>query len=83
MARDHSLQISECQLGPGEPVFIVAEVGVNRNRDMNVARQLTDAAATRANRGAYSEQNGRRVDMRRELMYEAELEAEKGGASHE
>ncbi len=44
MARDHNLQNKERQVGPGEPVFKVTEVGVNLDRGMNVARQLTDTA---------------------------------------
>ena len=45
MARDNDLLVSGRYIWPGEPLFIVAEVGVNRNGDMNVAGQLTDAAA--------------------------------------
>ena len=34
-------------VGPGQPCFIIAEAGVNHNGDMDLARQLVDAA-TRA-----------------------------------
>jgi len=32
-------------VGPGHPVFIIAEAGVNHNGDMELARRLVDAAA--------------------------------------
>ena len=32
-------------LGPGQPVFVVAEAGVNHNGDAALARALIDAAA--------------------------------------
>jgi N-acetylneuraminate synthase len=31
-------------VGPGYPVFIVAEIGINHNGDLDLARQLVDAA---------------------------------------
>lgn len=33
------------RIGPGQPVFIIAEAGVNHNGDVRLARQLIDAAA--------------------------------------
>ncbi len=50
------------------------------------AGELIDIIRARTfppHRGAYFEQDGRRVYMRLELTYEEELEAENGGASHE
>ncbi len=32
-------------VGPGEPVFVIAEIGINHNGDIDVARKLIDAAA--------------------------------------
>jgi len=32
-------------IGPGHPVFVIAEAGVNHNGDMGLARRLVDAAA--------------------------------------
>ena len=40
-----SVQIGERFIGPGHPVFVVAEVGINHNGDLDVARRLIDAAA--------------------------------------
>lgn len=31
-------------VGPGEPIFIIAEIGINHNGDMDIARKLIDAA---------------------------------------
>jgi len=33
------------EIGPGRPVFVVAEIGVNHNGDIGLARRLVDAAA--------------------------------------
>ena len=32
-------------VGPGEPVYVIAEIGINHNGDLDVARRLIDAAA--------------------------------------
>lgn len=32
-------------LGPGQPVFVVAEIGINHNGDIDLAKKLVDAAA--------------------------------------
>lgn len=37
-------EIGDRTIGDGEPVFIIAEAGVNHNGDMNLARKLIDAA---------------------------------------
>jgi N,N'-diacetyllegionaminate synthase len=36
--------IGSRRIGPGEPVFIIAEAGVNHNGDFGLAKQLVDAA---------------------------------------
>ncbi|MDA1280862.1 MAG: N-acetylneuraminate synthase family protein [Chloroflexi bacterium] len=41
-----SVQIGEHVVGPGHPCYIVAEIGINHNGDLAVARQLIDAAAS-------------------------------------
>jgi len=33
-------------IGPGHPTFIVAEIGINHNGDLDLAKQLIDAAVT-------------------------------------
>lgn len=40
-----SIKINGRRIGPGEPCYIIAEVGVNHNGDLNLAKQLVDAAA--------------------------------------
>jgi len=40
-----TLSIGERLIGPGHPVFIIAEIGVNHNGDMDLARRMVDAAA--------------------------------------
>lgn len=39
-----SVQIAQKRVGPGQPVFIVAEIGLNHNGDIDLARQLIDVA---------------------------------------
>jgi N-acetylneuraminate synthase len=40
-----TIKFGEVEIGPGRPPYIVAEVGSNHNGDMNLCRQLIDAAA--------------------------------------
>lgn len=39
------ITIGSKQIGPGQPVFTVAEIGTNHNQDYNVARRLIDECA--------------------------------------
>jgi N-acetylneuraminate synthase len=39
------LNIGDSKVGYGEPVFIVAEIGINHNGDLKIAHDLIDAAA--------------------------------------
>ncbi|HEY0366982.1 MAG TPA: N-acetylneuraminate synthase [Pyrinomonadaceae bacterium] len=39
-----SVQIGNKLIGPGQPVFVIAEAGVNHNGDLKVARALIDVA---------------------------------------
>ena len=38
-------EINGRRIGPGEPCYIIAEVGVNHNGDLGLAKKLVDAAA--------------------------------------
>ncbi|WP_338668955.1 N-acetylneuraminate synthase family protein [Pseudodesulfovibrio methanolicus] len=40
-----TLTLGERVVGPGHPVFIIAEVGVNHNGDMDLAKKMVDVAA--------------------------------------
>ena len=39
------IRIGAKAIGAGEPVFIIAEAGVNHNGDLRTAKELVDAAA--------------------------------------
>jgi len=39
-----SVKIGDKTVGPGNPCFIVAEIGINHNGDVNIAKKLIDAA---------------------------------------
>jgi len=41
---EHSILIGTKIIGPGHPVFIIAEAGVNHNGDLELAKKLIDAA---------------------------------------
>ncbi len=38
------MQIADKHIGPGFPCFLVAEIGINHNGDIDIARKLIDAA---------------------------------------
>lgn len=40
-----SIRIGDREVGPGHPVYVIAEIGINHNGDMDIAKQLIDAAA--------------------------------------
>lgn len=40
-----SIEIANKEIGHEKPVFIVAEIGINHNGDMSLAKQMIDAAA--------------------------------------
>src|SRR6478736_651615 len=40
------VEISGRRVGPGYPTFVIAEAGVNHNGEVDLARQLIDAAVT-------------------------------------
>lgn len=40
-----SVNFGNRQIGEGRPVFVIAEIGINHNGDLNIAKQLIDAAA--------------------------------------
>lgn len=39
-----SIEVAGREIGPGQPCFIIAEAGVNHNRDVDLAKRLVDAA---------------------------------------
>lgn len=41
----NTIKLGEVEIGAGKPPYIIAEVGSNHNGDMNLCRQLIDAAA--------------------------------------
>ncbi len=38
------IQIGGCAVGPGEPCFVIAEIGINHNGDVEIAKKLIDVA---------------------------------------
>lgn len=43
MANQH-IKINDCVIGKGNPVFMIAEIGINHNGSLDVAKKLIDAA---------------------------------------
>ncbi len=42
--QDSHLQVGHRRIGPSEPCYIIAEVGLNHNGDLGIAKQLIDVA---------------------------------------
>jgi N-acetylneuraminate synthase len=40
-----SITIGSTEVGPGQPVYIVGEIGINHNGDIDVVKKLVDVAA--------------------------------------
>jgi sialic acid synthase SpsE len=45
MTNNH-IEIAGIRIGPGYPCFIIAEIGINHNGDIELAKQLVDAAVS-------------------------------------
>jgi N-acetylneuraminate synthase len=45
MTIQNSIKIGDKRIGEGQPVFIIAEAGVNHNGDLRLAKKLIDSAA--------------------------------------
>lgn len=45
LGRNRKLNLGPAVIGPGEPVYIIAEIGVNHDGDVGVAREMIHAAA--------------------------------------
>ncbi len=41
----HRIKIGNKYIGPRDPIFIIAEAGVNHNGDLKIAKKLIDVAA--------------------------------------
>ena len=44
MASATPVRFGDRAVGPGEPVYVIAEIGINHNGDLDIARRLIDAA---------------------------------------
>lgn len=42
---ERHLQVGKRRIGPNEPVYVIAEIGLNHNGELQIAKQLVDAAA--------------------------------------
>jgi len=40
-----TIRVGDRLMGPGEPVYVIAEIGINHNGSLDVARELIDGAA--------------------------------------
>ena len=46
MDNSNVVKIGDRVIGPGNPVYVVAEIGINHNGDLDLAHKLIDGAAT-------------------------------------
>ena len=56
------IRVGTHEIGPGAPCFLVAEIGINHNGDLDLAKRMIDAAA-RAGAAAVKFQNYRTEDF--------------------
>ena len=40
-----TFKIGNTEVGPGQPIYIVGEIGINHNGDIDVVKKLVDVAA--------------------------------------
>ena len=40
-----TITLANREVGPGNPIYVIAEIGINHNGDIHVAQQLMDVAA--------------------------------------
>ena len=43
-SRQSVIDIGDRSVGPGRPCFVVAEIGINHNGDLDIVKRLVDAA---------------------------------------
>jgi YrbI family 3-deoxy-D-manno-octulosonate 8-phosphate phosphatase len=43
--RGEPVRIGDSLVGPGQPVYVIGEIGINHNGDLDIARRLIDVAA--------------------------------------
>jgi sialic acid synthase SpsE/sugar phosphate isomerase/epimerase len=73
MAVERALKIGSRTIGPGEPCYVIAEVGINHNGDLRVAKQLVDAAAEAGANAVKFQKRKLRETYREELIDQPRL----------
>lgn len=58
------VQIGKKWVGRGEPVFVIAEIGINHNGSLDLAKQLIDGAAMAGCDAVVPEANARALRAR-------------------
>ena len=75
--QERTLEIGDRRIGPQEPVYIIAEIGLNHNGDLGIAKQLVDAAVD-AGADAVKFQKRRLRETYREAIIDQPREGEQG-----
>lgn len=74
---ERHLQIGRRRIGPNEPVYIIAEIGLNHNGDLSIAKRLVDEAAA-AGVDAVKFQKRKLTETYREEIVNSPREGEQG-----
>jgi hypothetical protein len=76
-SRERHLKIGSRRIGPGEPCYVIAEVGINHNGDLGIAKQLVGRGG-RGRRGRRQVPEAQAAETYREEIIDQPRHGEQG-----